>query len=220
MERVVGDGVGEPSAEQPSGSNLTPGRPRWCEHCDKRFLSGNQLHKHLKECSGVKHLKECSGVTAVGPRKRKHDQAPWPPLASEPETFAEAIQAPKRRRFVHGGLAGDVEAVEVGGTFFYNTAPPAPAHAHASPHRSWIRPRTTGLGHQASAATGLGHQASATTGLGHSATTGLGHRASATIPASATSSQAPATSSPAPATSSPAPATSSPAPTTDSCLIA
>ena len=128
------------------------------------------MHKHLKECSAIKEKQNKDD--AVEPaRKRKHE----PPLEAQalqtpPETYEDAVRAPKRRRFVHHGLAGDVDAVEVGGTTFYNTAPPP---AYVSPHRTWTRP---GLDRQASAATGSGHQASATRlrppGFGHH---GLGH---------------------------------------------
>ena len=152
------------------------------------------MHKHLKECSAIKEKQNKDD--AVEPaRKRKHE----PPLEAQalqtpPETYEDAVRAPKRRRFVHHGLAGDVDAVEVGGTTFYNTAPPP---AYVSPHLTWTRP---GLDRQASAATGSGHQASATTA---SATT-----ASATNSAVAANATASATSTPAPATSAPASATS------------
>ena len=184
MSEHVADPVASDAAAaaQPRGTNLTVGQPRWCDKCGNRFLSGNQLHIHLKECKGtIKH----DSQAAVQQRKRKHE-----PLPSNPETYEDAVNAPKRRRFVHHGLAGDVDAVEVGGTFFYNTAP------RASPHRTWHRPRTSDLGHQASATTGSGHQASAT------------NSASATPPASANCTQAPATSSQASATSPKASATS------------
>ena len=199
-----GGGVGEMSekaamsdggsAATARGTNLMPGKPRMCGNCGERFDSGNKLHAHLKDCSASPRQD-----AVVGHGKRKHEQTQ--PPASEPETYEGAINAPKRRRFTHHGLAGDVEAVEVGGTFFYNTAP----RAHASPHRTWRRPHAPNAAHQASAATGSGHQASATNGSGHHeapATTGPGHLASATIsasttaPASAASAQAPATSKP------------------------
>ena len=192
------DGADGGSAATARGTNFTPGRPRRCSNCGKRFDSGNKLHAHLKDCSAPPRQVDKSD-TVVGHGKRKHE--PTQPLASAPETYEDAINAPKRRRFMHHGLAGDVEAVELDGTFFYDTTP----RTHASPHRTWHRPRTPNAAHQASAATGSGHQASATNGSGHHeapATTGPGHLASATIsasttaPASAASAQAPATSKP------------------------
>ena len=188
----------ERNAATARSTNLTPGKPRRCSNCGKRFDSGNKLHAHLKDCSAPPRQVNKSD-TVVGHGKRKHE--PTQPPASAPETYEDAINAPKRRRFMHHGLAGDVEAVELDGTFFYNTTP----RTHASPHRTWHRPRTPNAAHQASAATGSGHQASATNGSGHHeapATTGPGHLASATIsasttaPASAASAQAPATSKP------------------------
>ena len=74
-------------------------------------------------------------------------------MSDEPETYADAVAAPaaKQRRFTHRGLAGDVAAVEVNGTTFYNTTPPeyavydiapyTPHHitppVYESPHRTW-----------------------------------------------------------------------------------
>ena len=40
----------ERNAATARSTNLTPGKPRRCSNCGKRFDSGNKLHAHLKDC--------------------------------------------------------------------------------------------------------------------------------------------------------------------------
>ena len=102
-----------------AGSKTTPGAPKWCTRCNKRFASGNALFAHLTFCRPSRTTPPADPPTS---RKRKQ-----PPEPTEPSTYSDLTTAPpsKLRRFTHHSPSvGAIAAVEFNGTTFYNTVPP------------------------------------------------------------------------------------------------
>ena len=119
----------QPTTSAPARNpKLHDGKPRKCATCAIIFASGNAFHRHV--AAGCRLTPES--------RKRKAAAIEPEPTSAAPETYADAITLPraKKGRFIHRGIAGDVAAVEVDGTIFYDTAPRVPL---ASPHKVWRR---------------------------------------------------------------------------------
>ena len=116
-------------------TNTTPGTRKWCKRCGQLFASGNNLHQHLTSCRA---RRPAAPTDPPAPQSRKRKQ---PAVPTEPSTYSEFASAPpgKARRFTHHSPAiGAIDAVEYGGTIFYNTIPPnhdpeARARTHSRP---------------------------------------------------------------------------------------
>ena len=102
---------------------FTIGTPAWCTHCKLRFASRNKLHKHLD--AGCHHAPPSPPIFTA-PTLGKRKQPPSAPDPSHPTTYADAIPAPPSTRphYLHSGVAGNIQAVTVNGTCFFNTTPP------------------------------------------------------------------------------------------------
>ena len=105
----------------------TQGKAAWCTHCKLRFDSKTKLHKHLEMGCSHAPATPSSPMVPSAPVLGKRKQPPSAPNPSHPISYTDALTAPpsKRRHFLHPGSAGNIQAVEVQGTCFFNTTPPA-----------------------------------------------------------------------------------------------